>query len=302
MKRPPTATQPRPSSVLRRLLEQPGCLVVPCAYDCVSARLVEMAGFPAVMHGGYNVSASLLGMPDTGLISMTEMMAAARNMAAAVDIPLVCDVDDGFGGPLNVTRVTREAIRGGLAGLYIDDQVMPKRCPALGGGRVVSTEDMRIRLQAVRRARTELDPGFVIIARVHASRALSFEEGIERGIAYAQEDADLIWVDLGYDDTVLQELEMIVDRIGPHAPVIANMTENVGRPMLTTDELHGMGFKMVVYPLTLLMTAAKSMSEALAELASKGTTRAAAGRMLPPAAFRAIVKMDEVHALEEELS
>ena len=120
------------------MLEEPGPIVCPCAYDCVSARVVELAGFPAVMHGGFNTAASLLGLADVGTITQTEMLSAARNMAQTVDIPVMCDVDDGFGKARNVARTTTEAIRAGVAGMYMEDQVMPKRCPSLGGGGVVS--------------------------------------------------------------------------------------------------------------------------------------------------------------------
>ena len=297
-----TLNQPSKSNQLRQLLEQPGVVAAPCAYDCVSVRLVEWAGFRVALHGGFNVAASLLGIPDIGLISMAEAMQAARNMATAVDIPVICDVDDGFGGLMNVTRVTAEAIRSGLAGMYIEDQALPKRCPSLGGGQVIPTQDMVKKLRAALKIRAREDPDFVIIARTHASRAVNFEEAVKRGIVYAQEGADLIWVDLGYDESVLEELAVIRDRIGPHGHVIANMTENVGRPMLTNEELYQMGFKMVVYPLTLILTAAKAMNQVLHELSEKGTTREMSERMMPVSEFaELVVKMDEVRRVEQEL-
>ena len=291
----------RKSQVLRDLLSRPGPIVTPCAYDCVSARVVEMAGLPAVMHGGFNTAASVLGLPDVGTISLVEMIQAARHMAEAVEIPVICDVDDGFGKPLNVARTTTEAIRAGVAGMYMEDQLLPKRCPSLGGGGVVASDEMLAKLAAARHVCADLNPDFVIIARTHASRAIDFDEGLRRGEAYARGGADMIWVDLGYDETVLDELKAIVDSIAPHAPVVANMTENVGRPMLTTDELHEMGFKLVTYPITLILTAAEAMTKVMRELVDSGTTSDLAGEMMPVKQFQSIVKMDNVHRFERDL-
>ena len=286
------------SAVLRKLLKDPDPIVTPCAFDCVSARIVEMAGLPAVMHGGFNTSASLLGLPDVGIISMMEMITAARHMAEAVDIPVIADIDDGFGKNLNVMRTISEAIKSGVAGVYMEDQMLPKRCPSLGGGDVVTTEEMVGKLHAARRIAADEDPDFVIIARTHASRARNFEEGLERGAIYAQEGADLVWVDLGYDDGVHDELKAIVEKIAPHAPVVANMTENVGRPMLTTDELHKMGFKLITYPLTLILTAAQAMADTMECLVKKGTTKSMSKQMMPVKKFQPIIKMEKIQELE----
>ena len=196
----------RKSTQLRALLEQPGIFVGLCAYDCLSARLIEEAGFKVVFHGGYNTAAPLLGMPDVGLITMPETVGYARNMAAAVDVPVVCDVDDGFGDIINVIRTTQEVIRSGLAGMYIEDQQFPKKCPALGGNNVIPTEFMLRKLRAVVKVRNEEDPDFVLIARTFSGRAINMDEAIKRGIAYAKEGADVIFVDLCYTDEAIDQL------------------------------------------------------------------------------------------------
>ena len=295
------AASDKQSAVLRSLIAKPGPLVVPCAYDCVSARIVELAGFPAVMHGGFNTSASLLGVPDIGIITMSETLAAARRMAAAVRIPVIADVDDGFGKSLNVVRTTEEAIKSGLAGMYMEDQVLPKRCPAIGGGSVISTEEMVKKLHAAQRIASDLDPDFVIIARTHASRAVSFEEGIKRGIVYIREGADMVWVDQGFDASAYEEFKTIVSRVGSLGHVVASMTENVERPLLTTAELYRMGFKLITYPLTLLMTAAKAMEDSMKQLFESGTTSGIEDRMMPVKEFESIVKMEEVRELERAM-
>jgi 2-methylisocitrate lyase-like PEP mutase family enzyme len=288
------------STRLRELLEQPGVIVAPCAYDCLSLRIIERAGFKVALHGGYNTAASFLGMPDIGMLTATEMVNYARNMAAAVDFPVICDVDDGFGDIFNVMRTTREVIRSGLAGMYIEDQVGPKRSPSLGGSNVIPVEAMARKLKTVAKVRAEMDPDFVVIARTHASRAVGLEEGVQRGIAYAQAGADIIFVDPGYSEETIDDLKIVAQRIGPYAHVLANMTETVGRPLLTSDELYHMGFKVVIYPMTALMAAARAVTLVMKELQEKGTTKALVDELMPLKEVAQLTGMDKVRALEQE--
>jgi 2-methylisocitrate lyase-like PEP mutase family enzyme len=248
-----------------------------------------------ILHGGYNSAASMLGLPDIGLISMTEMVYSASNMAAAVDIPVIIDVDDGFGDALNIMRTTREAIRGGLAGLYMEDQVTPKRSPSIGINRCISTEAMVAKLRAVVKAREGADPDFVIMARTHASRSVGMDDAVERSLAYADAGADMIFVDPGYDEeTAMEEFRIIVERIAPHVTVVANMTENCGRPLLTTQELYDMGFKVIIYPLTAAMTAAAALETVFTELMQTGTTKYVQDKMWPPKKFKNMMGTDRL--------
>ena len=289
----------RMSSNLRNQLDSPGIIVAPCAYDCVSAKLIEAAGFKAVLHGNFNGAASLLGVPDVGLITMSESVEQVRRMSETVNIPLICDVDDGYGGVLNIARTTHEVIRAGAAGMYIEDQVAPKRCPSLGGNEVISLEDMVRKLKVVSKVRTDEDPDFVLVARTNAGRVVSLDDAIKRSIAYAEAGADLVFFDPGYTDEVLDEFKAILEQVKPHVHLIANMTENVGRPMLTTEELAAMGFKMVIYPLTLILTVAAAMEEMLAELMAKGTTKALADKMMHVRKLGDLMGMDKVRKLDE---
>lgn len=285
----------RKSTRLRELLAAPGPIVAPCAYDCVSARLIEKAGFPVIMHGGYNSAASLLGLPDLGLISMTEMVYAARNIAASVATPVMIDVDDGFGDILNVARATSESIRAGLAGLYIEDQEFPKRSPSIGVNKPISIRGMTAKIRTIAAVARDEDPDFVIMARTHSSRVTGMADAVERSLAYAKAGADIIFVDLGYsEDVVMEELRVIADEIAPHVLCAANMTENCGRPLLTTNELFRMGFKVILYPLTALMTAAAALEATFAELISQGTTRRIADRMWPPTTFKRLIGVEEM--------
>ena len=287
---------------LRELLEQPGVVVAPCAYDCLSLRIIERAGFKAALHGGYNMAASFLGMPDIGLHTATEMVNYARNMAAAVNLPVICDMDDGFGDIFNVLRTTREVIQAGLAGMYIEDQVSPKRSPSLGGGDVIPVEAMARKLKAVAKVRAEMDPDFVVIARTHASRAIGLEAGVKRGIAYAQAGADIIFVDPGYTEEAVEELKTVAQNIRPYAHVLANMTESVGRPLLTSDELYRMGFKVVIYPMTALMAAAKAVARVMKELQDNGTTISLVDELMPLQEVAQLSGMDKVRTLEREFN
>ena len=292
----------RKSTRLRELLAAPVPLVAPCAYDCVSARIIERAGFPVIMHGGYNSAASLLGIPDLGLISMTEMIYSARNMAASVATPVMIDVDDGFGDLLNVTRTTSESIRAGLAGLYIEDQDFPKRSPSIGANKVISIPAMTAKIRAIAAVARDEDPDFVIMARTHSSRVAGMADAVERSLAYAEAGADIIFVDLGYsEDVVMEELRIIVEQVAAYVPCAANMTENCGRPLLTTDELFRMGFKVILYPLTALMTAAAALESTFAELNTQGTTRRITERMWPPTKFKRLIGADDLLALRADL-
>ncbi len=285
----------------RKVLGEPGILVVPGAYDCLSAKLAEEAGFKAIFHGGYNSAACLLGMPDVGLISMSESVGHARNMAAAVNIPVVCDVDTGFGNSINVIRTTREVIRSGLAGLYIEDQMEPKRCPGFGEGDVIGTDEMRQKLRAALRVRDEENHDFVIIARTYSGRVRGMEEAGERCVAYAEEGADMVFVDLGYTDKVVDEIRVVVDRVKNRVPIIITMAETVGRPLLPPEELERLGIKLVLYPLTAVMTAAGAIRVAFKELREKGTTKEVVDRVMPFKDVGRLLGIERVREIEKEL-
>jgi methylisocitrate lyase len=233
---------------------------------------------------------------------MTETIGHARNMAAAVEIPVVCDVDDGFGDEINVMRTTREAIRAGLAGMYIEDQQAPKRCPALGGNKVITTEAMIRKLKAAFKVREAEDPDFVVIARTHASRVIGMEEAIKRGIAYAKEGAEVIFVDLCYSDKAIEELKIIAEKIEPHAHLLANMTETVGRPLLTNEDLQNLGFKIAFYPITAIITAAGALERVFKELKEKGTTKALVDGMMPFSKLGQLLGIDAIREQEQRFA
>lgn len=291
-----------PSTRLRSLLDGPDPVVGPCVYDCVSARVAEEAGFPLLFHGGYNSASSMLGIPDIGLITMTEMIYSAQNIARAVRTPVLMDVDDGFGDIPNVVRTTREAIRGGLAGLYIEDQVFPKRSPSMGVNKCVSVGDMQLKIRSIAHARNDMDPDFVIMVRTHSSRASGMDEAVERSLAYAEAGAELIFVDPGYSrEIVEEEFRRIREEIIPHVRCVANMTENCGRPLYTTNELREMGFSVVFYPLTAIITVTAALQKIFAELRQNGTTAAATSQMWEPRMVKELMNASAWMEMKERI-
>lgn len=256
-----------------------------------------------LFHGGYNSAASMLGIPDIGLITMSEMVYSARNIASSVRLPVLMDVDDGFGDIPNVVRTTEEAIHGGLAGLYIEDQVFPKLSPSMGVNQCVSIDDMVLKVRAIVHARKQSDPDFVIMARTHASRLSGMDDAIRRSLAYAEAGADLIFVDPGYSKEIVdEEFRRITTEIAPHVPCVANMTENCGRPLYTTDELHNMGFKVIFYPLTAVIAAAAALERIFAELMEHGTTASVADLMWKPSTFKDMIGASRWLEMKNEIA
>jgi 2-methylisocitrate lyase-like PEP mutase family enzyme len=285
---------------MRELLAREGTLVLPGAYDCLSLRIAQQLGFEAAILGGLTCGGSAFGLPDVGVTTMAEMMGLYRNMAAAVDIPLIGDADDGFGELINVDRTTREAIRSGLAGFLIEDQRSPRRCPHIGGGDVISQDDMVRKLQVVNSVRAEEGPDFVVFARTYAGRVIGIEEAIRRGVAYAKAGADVIWVDLAYSDEAFAELKLIAREIAPHAHVVAGMAETTGKPVLSRDELQQLGYKIAAYPLTPVMAAARAVEKVLTELRDVGHTRDVVDDLLPLEEVSGLMGLERARAFEKK--
>ena len=183
----------RTTTKFRQLLNDPGIIQAPGAYDCLTAKLIENAGFPAVYMTGAGTSVAQLGRPDLGLASMTEMVANAASMADILDVPLIADADTGYGGILNVRRTVRQYERAGVAAIHIEDQEMPKRCGHLDDKKVVSTEDMVQKIQAAVDARTDDD--FTIIVRTDSIAVTGWDDAMNRCDAYVKAGADALFVE-----------------------------------------------------------------------------------------------------------
>ncbi|MDO8957326.1 MAG: isocitrate lyase/phosphoenolpyruvate mutase family protein [Deltaproteobacteria bacterium] len=254
-----------PGSILRDLLKSPEILIAPGAHNAFTARIIEQSGFKAVYMTGSGAAMDLLGLPDLGLLTMSEMVAHARNIVQATSLPVIADADTGYGNALNVMRTVREYEGAGVAGLHIEDQVAPKRCGHFSGKEVISREEMIGKIKAALDSRR--DQNLVVIARTDARAVLGLQEAIERGVAYAEAGADMIFVDAPES---AEELSLIARSIP--APLMANLSEGGKTPLLSAQELQDMGYKLVIYPRSAAGAAAKAIQELMAVLKRDGTT------------------------------
>jgi len=283
----------RVTTRLRELLAGPGLIVAPGAYDALSARLIAQAGFSVVYMTGFGTAASVLGQPDVGLLTMSEMVSRAAALAAVVgDLPLIADADTGYGNPINVRRTIHEYERAGVAGLHIEDQVWPKKCGHLEGKQVIPMDEMVQKIRAAIDARQ--DPDFVIIARTDANAVYGLEDAIQRGQAYREAGADVIFIEAPRS---IEELSTIAQAF-PGMPLLFNWAESGKTPALSLDEIRTLGYKLVLFPVSMLFAATRAMLDLL-EVFKQGQTSAPfAKRMMTFSQFTDQVGLPEIQALE----
>ena len=288
------------TNVRRRLRERitAGPVVVaPGIYDAYGARLVEMAGFEAVYMTGNGVSASLLGRADVGLIDLTLFAAHAHRTAAAVEIPLICDADTGYGNVVNVRRTVQEFEAAGVAAIHLEDQVMPKRCGHLPGSRpVVPMGEHAKKIEAACAARR--DPDFLIIARTDAATGHGIDEAIRRAQAYRAAGADITFVELKSSPGIVDILKRIAQEV--EGPSLLNVEEGGAIGALTTDEIDRLGFRLAIYPGLGRNAAGYGIRMALQTLKGDGSSKAARDRMLTSKEYNAVLKLDEIEAWEKK--
>jgi methylisocitrate lyase len=282
----------RTATTLRKMLAAPEIVVLPGAYDALSARLAERAGFAAMFTTGFGFSASVLGQPDFGLLTMSETMERVRHIVAAVNVPVVADMDTGYGNPLNVQRTVREVIMAGAGGLILEDQEWPKKCGHFEGKRVIAAEDHAAKIRAAADARDGDD--LVIIARTDARAPHGLDDAIRRGKLYRDAGADVVFVEAPQS---LDELRAVKSAI-PDVPLFANMVEGGKTPLLTYAELQELGYKMVVFPLSALLAASKAIEGVFAELFRTKTTAGVVAHLTPFHEFEEIVGVPELRAAE----
>ena len=279
----------KPTTMLRQLLREPGIIVAPGAYDCLTAKLIERQGFAAVYMTGAGTALSRLGQPDLGLATLSEMVANAAALAATVSIPLIADADTGYGGALNVYRTVRDYERAGVAAIHIEDQVFPKRCGHLDGKQVVPTEEMVVKLRAAVEARTDDD--FVLIARTDALAVTGLDDTLQRCQAYAEAGADVLFVEAVRTP---EEIERLVREV--QVPLLYNFVEHGKSPLLPVAELQRLGFKLVIFPGSIMLAVLPLVQQILAEIGQRGTTEALLGRMTN------VVELFETMGLSEMLA
>ena len=257
-----SAPSPPPGARLRSALAD-GPVAIPGVFNALVARLAEGAGFKALYQSGAALSASLAALPDVGLVTQTEFAEQGRYLAAAVNVPVLADADTGFGEALAVERTVHLFEAAGLAGLHLEDQQLPKRCGHLSGKTLVSRDLMAAKLKAAVAARR--DPDFVIVARTDARSVEGLEAAIDRAQAYLDAGADVI-----FPEALESRDEFARFAAAVRAPLIANMTEFGRSPLLTVRELGELGYAGVLFPVTLLRVAMKSVERALAQIVQDG--------------------------------
>ncbi len=251
---------------LRQELKKPEILVLPGTYDCIGAKLIEQLGFEAVFTSGFGISGSTLGRPDYGFLTVTEMLYSVGRITQSVNIPLVADIDTGYGNPLNVIRTVTEAVRLGVAGIILEDQEWPKKCGHFEGKRVIPMTEHLEKIRAAVHASGE--SGLVIIARTDARAPLGLDEAIRRGRAYFEAGADVVFIEAPQSIDDLRAIAAAFEDV----PLFANMIEGGKTPFLSGPELQKLGFKIAVYPLSGLFAATQAMLNCYRQLKQHKTT------------------------------
>ena len=268
-------------------------IVLPGVFDALSAKVAENVGFQAIFQTGYGSAASLLGMPDFGFLNAGENIENARRIIRSVDLPVIVDVDTGYGNPLTVWKLVNDLIAYGAAGIFLEDQVWPKRCGHMRGKEVIGVDEY---IQKLRAAVTASEnKNFIIVARTDARAPLGIDEAIERGTMYRKEGADVVFVEAPQSE---QELREIPKKI--NAPLLANMIENGVTPTFSADELKSMGYSMVVFPLSGLYGAAYAMKKIFSQLKRTGSTKDSKHMMLDFNEFNDLVELPRFLQMEKK--
>jgi len=278
---------------LRRLLETKGQLIMPGVYDALSAKIASRTGFEAIFITGYSLSATLLGEPDFGILTQTEMLAAARRICSVTDKPVIVDADTGYGNAINVIRTVRELIKTDAAGMFLEDQVWPKRCGHMIGKQVIPLEEQLKKLRAAIDAKGSED--FYIVARTDARQARGLSDAISRAIAFKQAGADAIFVEAPQSKEEMREISRHVK-----GPLVANMLERGVTPLLSPQELLDLGFQLVVWPLSPLYAVAKTLADTYSTLRQDGSTTAILDRLMSFDDFNAIVGLEEKYEVDRK--
>jgi 2-methylisocitrate lyase-like PEP mutase family enzyme len=276
---------------IRELLQQNRPLVMGGVYDGLSARIAHRAGFEVLFMGGFSVAATLLGEPDFGYLTQTEMADTARRVCRLTDRPVLVDADTGYGNALNVIRTVELYQNAGAAGLFLEDQVWPKRCGHMGGKRVVERGEWLGKLRAVLETRGARD--LFLVGRTDARAVLGLDEAIARGQAARDLGADAVFIEAPES---VAELEQIARAIP--GPKVANMVEHGKTPLLAPNELHQLGFDLIVTPLAGLLAGAKALQEIYARLRQHGTLRDHLDDLMPFDEFNQLVELERHYALD----
>jgi carboxyvinyl-carboxyphosphonate phosphorylmutase len=281
----------RSTTALRHLLRQPGIVVAPGAYDCLTAKLIEREGFPAIYMTGGGTAVTRVGKPDLGFTTLSEMLASASAITSTISVPLIADADTGYGGPLNVYRTVQEYEKAGVAALHIEDQAFPKRCGHLDDKAVIPMADMVAKIHAACEARRDDD--FVLIVRTDALAVTGLDDTLRRCVAYAEAGADVLFVEaLRHQD----DIERVRREI--NLPLLYNFVEHGKSPLIPAPQLQALGFKIVIFPGSIMLSVCTLAQRVLREIREHGTTAELLGDMVGVQDFFEIMGLQELLALD----
>ena len=278
---------------LRQLLDGPEPVLAPGAYDALSARLVEAAGFPVVYMTGFGTAAGRLGRPDVGLLGMSEMVDNARRIVEAVEVPVIADADTGYGNPINVVRTVHEYERAGVAAIHIEDQLAPKKCGHMEGKQLIPCEEMVQKVRAAVAARRS--PDFLLIARTDARAVEGLEATLERARRYREAGADVLFVEAPQTEDEIRA----VARAFPDVPLLFNWAEGGKTPPIGYAELRALGFRVIIFPISALLAATRAIQTVLARIRADGTPAHVLAELPRFGEFVDFIGLPEIQSLEE---
>lgn len=276
------------------LNRQDDILVMPGVYDALTAKIAEHVGFEAIFQTGYGTSASMLALPDFGFLSITETLETARRITRTVNIPLIVDVDTGYGNPLTVSKLVDDLQKIGAAGIFLEDQVWPKRCGHMLGKEVINSEEYVQKLKAAIDAKGN-NSNFKIVARTDAAAPLGLDEAIRRGKLYREIGADIVFVEAPHS---VEDMRKVSEQIS--APLVANMIEEGVTPNLTSTELKELGFQIALFPLSGLYSATFALYNTFKTLKQTGTTKTVKDTMIKFKEFNDLVQLDKYMSMEKK--
>lgn len=278
---------------LKTMLKADKPLVIPGVYDAIGAKIAEKVGFEAMFQTGYGTSATLFGMPDYGFIGATETLDNARRICRAVSVPVIVDADTGYGNALSVWKLVRELESAGASGIFLEDQRWPKRCGHMKGKEVITQEEYTEKLGAAVDARQSKN--FIIVARTDARATEGLDAAIERGIQNKKTGADAVFIEAPRS---LEEMKIIGKAI--NAPLVANMIEGGTTPISSAETLHKLGFKIILYPLSVLFANTFATMNILKELKKTGTTAKFKQKVVNFDQFNDLVELPKFQKLEKK--
>ncbi|OAJ73877.1 methylisocitrate lyase [Brevibacillus sp. SKDU10] len=276
----------------RELMNAPDLLQIPGAHDALAALMARRAGFSALYLSGAAYTASC-GLPDLGIVTSTEIAQRAKELIRATDLPVLVDIDTGFGGILNVSRTAREMLEANVAAVQLEDQQLPKKCGHLNGKKLVTTEEMVQKIIAIKK----VAPTLVLVARTDARSVEGLDAAIERARSYGEAGADAIFPEALES---AEEFRMFAQRIS--APLLANMTEFGKTPYYTAEEFAKLGYRMVIYPVTSLRVAAKAYERVFQVMKEQGTQKGELANMQTRSELYEVISYEEFEALDKEIA